>query len=296
MPLSVVLGIVAVSVALGLLVPLAVSATPRPVAGVRRNLARGRPVVAADTGGGLESRRRGAGATLRHLTPDKVAARVRRLLDRAGRSPARTMSKVLTTKLVLLGWAGLTGALVEIQLPGWPVAVGTVVVALGAYHLPEALLWSRGQDRAKRMARELPDTLDQMSIAVEAGLSFEFALARAAHSGTGPLAEELVRTLQDVAVGRPRRQAYDALVRRTDVPDLQRFVGAINQAEAYGVPVADVLRAQADEMRVKRRQRAEAEAMKVPVKVVFPLMLCILPAMLLVVVGPAVLQLMTTLG
>jgi tight adherence protein C len=296
MPLTVLLGIAAVSVALGLLVPLVVSGSARPVAGVRRNLHRGRPVVAVDTGGGLESRRTGAGATLRVLTPDSAAGRVRRLLDRAGRPPGWTMSRVLTTKLVLAGWALVTGLLVEIRLPGWQVLVVTALVAVGAYHLPEAVLWSRGQERVQLIARELPDTLDQMSIAVAAGLSFEFALARAAGSGSGPLAEELGRTLQDVAVGRPRREAYDALVRRTDVPDLHRFVGAINQAEAYGVPVADVLRTQAEEMRVKRRQRAEAEAMKVPVKVVFPLMLCILPAMLLVVVGPAVLQLMKTLG
>jgi tight adherence protein C len=295
MPLPVLLGVGAVSIALGLLVPLVLSVSPRPVAGVRRNLTRGRPVALVDTGG-LESRRTGAGATLRVITPDEVAARVRRLLDRAGRPPGWTMSRVLTTKLVLAGWALLTGALVALQLPGWPVLLGTAVVALGAYHLPEVVLWSRGQERAQTMARELPDTLDQMSIAVEAGLSFEFALARAATSGSGPLADELVRTLQDVAVGRPRREAYNALVRRTDVPDLRRFVGAINQAEAYGVPVADVLRQQADEMRVKRRQRAESEAMKVPVKVVFPLMLCILPAMLLVVAGPAVMQLMSALG
>ena len=295
MPLSVWLGVAAVSIALGLLVPVVLSTSPRPVAGVRRNLTRGRPAP-EDTGGGLESRRTGAGATLRVLTPDKAAMRVRRLLDRAGRPPGWTMSRVLTTKLVLAGWAVMTGGLVALQLPGWQVAVGTALVALGVYHLPEAVLWSRGQERGQTMARELPDTLDQMSIAVEAGLSFEFALARAATTGSGPLAEELVRTLQDVAVGRPRREAYDALVRRTDVSDLRRFVGAINQAEAYGVPVADVLRTQADEMRVKRRQRAESEAMKVPVKVVFPLMICILPAMLLVVVGPAVLQLISALG
>jgi tight adherence protein C len=206
------------------------------------------------------------------------------------------MSRLLTTKLVLAGWAVLTGAPVLLALPGPVVALAVLAAVIGAYHLPEAVLWSRAQERQQVIGRELPDTLDQMSIAVEAGLGFESAFARAAANGSGPLAEELVRTLQDVAVGRPRRQAYEALVRRTDVPDLRRFIGAVNQADSYGVAVADVLRTQAEEMRVKRRQRAEAEAMKVPVKVVFPLMLCILPAMLIVVVGPAVLQLMSTLG
>jgi len=102
--------------------------------------------------------------------------------------------------------------------------------------------------------------------------------------------------VHDVAVGRPRREAYDALAARTQVPELKRFVGAVNQADTYGVPLVDVLRVQADEARVKRRQRAEEQAMKVPVKVVFPLVVCILPALLIVVVGPAALGVLSSLG
>jgi tight adherence protein C len=170
-----------------------------------------------------------------------------------------------------------------------PVLVGAVVIVVG-YFLPELLLHSRAQERSTKIALELPDTLDQMTIAVEAGLGFDAAMARAGKNGQGPLAEELIRTLQDMQVGQSRRQAYDALGSRTDVPDLRKFVRAIVQADKYGVAVADVLRTQAAEMRIKRRQRAEEKAMQIPVKVIFPLMLCILPVLFIVLLGPAVLD------
>ena len=165
-----------------------------------------------------------------------------------------------------------------------------VVVTVVAYFLPELLLYSRGQERQEAIQLELPDTLDQMTIAVEAGLGFEAAMARAGSNGTGPLAEELVRTLQDIAVGQPRREAYLALADRTGVQDLRRFIRAVVQADQYGVSIADVLRTQAQEMRLKRRQRAEEKAMQIPVKVIFPLILCILPTLFIVLLGPAVMD------
>ncbi|MDP9460190.1 MAG: type II secretion system F family protein, partial [Actinomycetota bacterium] len=169
-----------------------------------------------------------------------------------------------------------------------------VVVPVVAYFLPELLLHSRGQERQAAIALELPDTLDQMTIAVEAGLGFESAMARAGANGKGPLAEELVRTLQDIAVGQPRREAYLALADRTGVQDLRRFIRAVVQADQYGVSIADVLRTQAQEMRLKRRQRAEEKAMQIPVKVIFPLILCILPTLFIVLLGPAVMDIVGT--
>ena len=157
-----------------------------------------------------------------------------------------------------------------------------------AYFVPELLLHSRGQERQQAIAIELADTLDQMTISVEAGLGFEAAMAQTARNGRGALAEEMVRTLQDIAVGQPRRDAYLALAERTQVEDLGRFVRAVLQADAYGVSIADVLRTQAAEMRLKRRQRAEEKAMQIPVKVMFPLVLFILPSLFIVVMGPAV--------
>jgi tight adherence protein C len=115
-------------------------------------------------------------------------------------------------------------------------------------------------------------------------------MSRVARNGRGELATELVRTLQDIQVGMVRRDAYNDLAARTGVEKLERFVRAIIQGEAYGIPLSDVLQAQADEMRRERRQDAERRAMQIPVKVIFPLLLFIMPAMFIVVIGPGALQ------
>ncbi len=290
MPGVVLAAVAAVVVPFAFTVHMALSRPGRVLAIARRNLTRGLFTSALDIGS-LESRRTGWGALLRALTPDGSARRVRRLLEGAGRPEGWTMTRLLWAKLGLGLLSLLVGTLVVLDGPGVLVVLVAVAAVVLAYHVPELVLYGRGQERQKAITRELPDVLDQMTIAVEAGLGFEGALARAAATGTGPLATELVRTLQDVTVGRPRREAYEALVRRTQVEDLRRFVSAVNQADAYGIAVVDVLRVQADEMRLKRRARAEEQAMKVPVKVTFPLMTCILPALLIVVVGPAMMSL-----
>ena len=136
----------------------------------------------------------------------------------------------------------------------------------------------------------LPNALDQMLISVQAGLGFEAAMARAAENGRGPLADEFIRTLQDIQVGRSRKEAYLDLSERVDVRDVRSFVRAVVQADEYGIAIAKVLKAQAGEMRLKRRQRAEEHAMKIPVKILFPLITCIFPALLVIVLGPAVLS------
>jgi tight adherence protein C len=231
----------------------------------------------------------GAGSSLVGLlTPQGTVARLQRLLAVAGHPADWPLPRLVAAKLVLVAVAGGLGALYlssDPSLIAFLLVAATVVVG---YFLPELLLYSRGQERQQAIGRELADTLDQMTIAVEAGLGFESAMDRAGKNGTGPLAEELVRTLQDIAVGQPRRDAYHALAQRADVPDLSRFVRAILQADAYGVSIADVLRTQAQEMRLKRRQRAEEKAMQIPVKVIFPLILCILPVLFIVLLGPAV--------
>jgi tight adherence protein C len=224
------------------------------------------------------------------LTPHGTVSRLDRLAGAAGRPAAWPVPRLVAAKLVLTVVAAGLGLLVVVGGPT-PLTVGTAVVAtLVAYFLPELLLYSRGQERQEAITLELPDTLDQMTIAVEAGLGFESAMARAGSNGKGPLAEELVRTLQDIAVGQPRRDAYLALAERTGVQDLRRFIRAVVQADQYGVSIADVLRTQAQEMRLKRRQRAEEKAMQIPVKVIFPLILFILPTLFIVLLGPAVMD------
>jgi tight adherence protein C len=269
----------------------ALLARPQTVAdSARENLVRGIELAGATDG----PRKPGLVAGLsRSLTPRGTIARLNRLAATAGRPAAWPVPKLVAAKLVLALVAGSLGLLIATSHPG-VLTVGLAAVAtLTAYFLPELLLYSRGQERQEAIGLELADTLDQMTIAVEAGLGFESAMARAGKNGKGPLAEELVRTLQDIAVGQPRREAYLAMAERTGVPDLGRFIRAIVQADAYGVSIADVLRTQAQEMRLKRRQRAEEKAMQIPVKVIFPLILCILPTLFIVLLGPAVIQIIS---
>jgi tight adherence protein C len=284
--------VLAAAVAVVSAVPLvgwAVLARPQTLAvRARDNLTRGIELPADRTAG-----RAGPGLTARlvnGLTPGGTATRLDRLASRAGRPADWPVSKLIAAKLVLTVLAGGLGVLV-ISAGASTLSVLLVIAVTGvAYFVPELLLYSRGQERQAAIALELADTLDQMTIAVEAGLGFESAMSRAGKNGKGPLAEELVRTLQDIAVGQPRREAYLALAERTGVPDLRRFIGAVVQADAYGVSIADVLRTQAQEMRLKRRQRAEEKAMQIPVKVIFPLILCILPTLFIVLLGPAVMD------
>ncbi|MGJ9405724.1 type II secretion system F family protein [Nesterenkonia aurantiaca] len=214
----------------------------------------------------------------------------------AGRPGAWTLEKLLTLKLSWLVIAGAIGALILFSGPPPLLAMMTLGVFVVVYFLPELLLNSEGTKRNQQIELELADTLDQMTIAVEAGLGFDSAMARAAQNGKGPLANELVRTLQDIQMGNSRRQAFEALTVRTTVVDLRRFVRAVIQADAYGVSIASVLRTQADEMRLKRRQRAEEKAQKIPVKVLAPLMLFILPVIFIVVMGPAAINIVDSLS
>jgi tight adherence protein C len=155
------------------------------------------------------------------------------------------------------------------------------------FFLPDILLKNKAAKRQALIQQALPDFLDQITVGVEAGLGFDAAMSRTAKSNEGPLAQEFMRTLQHVSAGLSRAEALRGLSNRNKVPELRQFVGAILQAEQYGVPMAQVLRVQAAEQRRKRRQRAEEKAMKLPVKVLFPLVLCILPTLFIVLIGPA---------
>jgi tight adherence protein C len=287
----------ALAVASGVpLIGWALLARPQTLAAqARDNLTRGISLPADRTAAG----RAAPGPLTRlvdGLTPAGTVARLDRLASRAGRPADWPVSKLVAAKLVLSALAGGLGLLV-ITARGTTLNIALVIlVTVVAYFVPELLLYSRGQERQAAISLELADTLDQMTIAVEAGLGFESAMSRAGKNGKGPLAEELVRTLQDIAVGQPRREAYLALADRTGVPDLRRFIGAVVQADAYGVSIADVLRTQAQEMRLKRRQRAEEKAMQIPVKVIFPLILCILPTLFIVLLGPAVMDMIAAFG
>ncbi|AXJ08260.1 type II secretion system F family protein [Arthrobacter sp. PM3] len=228
------------------------------------------------------------------LTPAAYVRKLDRLVSLAGRPASLPLGRVLAAKPLL----GLLGALLGFWISAngpTPIlkAVGIFVLLLG-YFIPDLLLYSKGQERQKIMQLELANTLDQMLISVEAGLGFEGAMARAGENGKGPLAEELIRTLQDMQVGRSRREAYVALAERTNVPELRSFVQAVVQADTYGIAISRVLRVQAKVMRVKRRQRAEEKAMKLPVTILFPLLFFIFPVLFIAILGPAVINAIDT--
>ena len=170
---------------------------------------------------------------------------------------------------------------------GWIVLLCTAAAA-GGFFIPDLWLNHRTQSRKVEIRRALPDMLDMLTISVESGLGFDAAVAKLVTNSEGPLAREFARMLQDIQAGMAREDAFRGLAERTDVPEINTFVMSMIQADVFGISVSSVLRTQAREMRVKRRQYAEEQAQKAPVKIVFPLILCILPATLIVVVGPAI--------
>ncbi|WP_426118974.1 type II secretion system F family protein [Kocuria sp. LHG3120] len=255
---------------------------------VRDNLSRGFSAEVAAVG--VPARPTWVG--LHRWTTPKGVARLDRLHALAGRPAAWPLSRLLAAKPLLAGIGLVLGVLLLTSNASGRMLALVIVVTAVAYFVPDLLLYSRGIERQRAIGLELPDTLDQMLIAVEAGLGFESAMSRAGENGKGPLAEELQRTLGDMRVGVPRKDAYLALEERTNVPDLRNFTRAVVQADVYGISISSVLRTQAAEMRMKRKQRAEEQAMKIPVKITVPLMLLILPVLMLMIMGPVVLNAM----
>lgn len=290
MNLLVIFGGLLMCGATGFLVWTLLGQDGKGLAAVRTNLIRG-----FETTGGASGRDLGVLYQLgERLTPASYAKKLDRLLALAGRPATMPMNRLLAAKpaLALLGVL-LAFVMIRANPTSTMVLLGLFLTVLG-YFIPDLMLYSKGQERQKAMRLELANTLDQMLISVEAGLGFEAAMARAGANGKGPLAEELVRTLQDMQVGRSRRESYLALADRTNVPELGSFVKAIVQADAYGIALSGVLRTQAKVMRVKRRQRAEEKAMKLPVMVLFPLLFFIFPVLFIAVLGPAVINAIAT--
>jgi tight adherence protein C len=225
---------------------------------------------------------------VRRLTPMGWTEALARRVLRAGVAARWPTERVLVAKTLLIM---AVVAIAILRPPSSLIGVlGWVTVGAVAFFTPDLLLANKAHERKKAIQNALPDTLDQITISVEAGLGFEAAMARAARTGEGPLNEELSRALSEIQLGAARHEALRGLVDRTHVPELRHFVLAILQAESYGLPVAQVLRVQAKELRVKRRQRAEERALKIPVKIVFPLALCILPTLFIVILGPAAIR------
>ncbi|MGF1647954.1 MAG: type II secretion system F family protein [Kineosporiaceae bacterium] len=228
----------------------------------------------------------------RLLTPSGQVRRLERRLALAGHPAQWSVDRVLTLQVlgavVAGGVAGLLGLLLDVG--GLRTALlagfGLIIGWLG----PVAHVSRLASGRSTAILRDLPDSLDLLTISVEAGLGFDAALAYVARNDQGPVGREFSRVLQEMQLGTSRSHALRAMADRTDVEGLRTFASALIQAETFGVPMAKALRVQSEEIRVKRRQRAEEQAQKVPIKILFPLIFGIMPVLFLVIIGPAAVQ------
>lgn len=228
----------------------------------------------------------------RRLTGADKADRIRRRLDFAGNPRGWTIDRVLSMKV-------LCAVVLPIVVFAYGLLLGgsittLVVIALAAaavgFFAPDLYLYNKAAHRADQIKRTLADAVDLLTISVEAGLGFDAAVQQVARNTTGPIAEEFSRVLREMQLGMSRSEALKAMGARSNIDDLNTFVGSMVQADAFGIPVAQVLRVQSSEIRVKRRQYAEEKAQQVPVKIMIPLILFILPCLFVVVMGPAILN------
>src|SRR5512143_1952002 len=173
--------------------------------------------------------------------------------------------------------------------------LGLVGAGIG-YVGPEFWLGGRVKARQKAILLQIPDALDLLTISVRAGLGFDAALGKVVEKLKGPLVDEFRRALAEVRVGKARREALRDIVPRTEVQPLTNFIGAIIQAEQLGVSISKVLQVQSEQLRIERRQRAEEAAAKAPIKMLLPLVGCIFPTLFIVILGPAIISIMVTLG
>lgn len=230
---------------------------------------------------------------LKRLLPTKMLDGLQQKLVVAGEP--MTLNGFLTFQLISAGAFFLLPALIigsgmmQVGMMSLAFLIGFSLVGVA---LPHLWLRSREGQRKTRIVKSLPDAFDLITTCAEAGLGLDAALARVAEKVEGPFADELSRMLRDIALGKLRREALRELGERTGVPDLVSFVNAIIQAESMGSSIGTVLRVQADQLRVRRRQRAEEQAYKAPIKMIFPLVLCIFPTLFIVILGPAFITIM----
>jgi tight adherence protein C len=225
----------------------------------------------------------------RRFTPVGYVEKTRVKFITSGRGTAESLDRFLAIRVVTVAlvplWFvlvfvyGISSGMLQLMLFG----LGAAVLVLG----PDAILNRRVEERQHEMQVQLPDILDLLTISVEAGLGFEQALDRVVAAVPGSLSDEFGRMLGEMQAGAARADAMRAMEKRTDVPEVRSFVLAVLQADTFGVSIGRVLRAQADEMRIKRRQLAQEKAQKAPVKMLIPMVFCIFPALFVVIIGPA---------
>lgn len=224
---------------------------------------------------------------VRRVTPQDAIQRMQKKLTAAG-LPYNPITIVAAQLLMGYGFPILFYLIGVLETQG--IAKGGGLIAMSGmigYNMPAMWVKSKSDLRKAAITRSMPDALDLLTISVEAGLGFDMALAKVVEKLKGPLPQEFARALYEVRMGKPRRESLKDMAERTQNPDLMQFVSALVQADKLGVSIGNVLRVQSDQMRLKRRQRAEQQAQKAPLKMSFVLVFFVLPALLTVLLGPA---------
>lgn len=224
------------------------------------------------------------------LSPGGAGTRIARSLDRAGNPAGWSIERIMAAKAVSM----VLFAFVAVLFLGFDVR-GLLVAAmagLAGFFLPDLLVYNAGAKRQQQLTKGLAEALDMLTVCVEAGQGFDGAIMQVAKTVTGPIGGEFARVLSEMQIGKSRGEAFAALGERVSTPEVKNFVSALVQADRMGLPIAAVLREQTREMRIARRQRAEEKAQKVTVKILFPLLLCIFPALFIVIIGPGGIKIM----
>ena len=230
------------------------------------------------------------GPVARRFAPNGARERITKKLVQAGNPAGWDADKFL---LVRFSGAILLPLFAYLIFADMSTAIRLVATAFGAYVGllgPSIMLDGRIERRQAAIRRALPDTTDLLTISVEAGLAFDAALRQVVENVPGELSEEIARTLREMQLGISRADAFRNLKERTEVEELRGFTLAIIQADAFGISIANVLRAQSETQRMKRKQRTEERAMKIPVKILFPVIFCVLPSLFIVVLGPGIIR------
>jgi tight adherence protein C len=234
----------------------------------------------------------------RRFTPEGYTDNIRKKFIQAGDGSADTIDRFLAVRVITVALVPLAFLFAYVWNPlgvdGLPQILVFLLLVAALLMGPDAMLSRRVEERQHDLRIKLPDILDLLTISVEAGLGFEQALDRTIAAVPGALSDEFARMLGEVRAGATRADAMRALDKRTDVPEVRSFVLAILQADTFGVSIGRVLRAQAEEMRIKRRQLAQEKAQKAPVKMLIPMVFCVFPALFVVVIGPAIINIRST--
>jgi tight adherence protein C len=230
----------------------------------------------------------------RRFTPTGYVDNVRKKFIFSGNGTADAVDRFLAVRVITVALVPVIFIIMYIWNPfglkGLVQFLAFVLLSFALLLGPDAILSRRVEERQHAMQVQLPDVLDLLTISVEAGLGFEQALDRTVASVPGALSDEFARMLGEVRAGASRADAMRAMEQRSNVPEVRSFVLAILQADTFGVSIGRVLRAQSEEMRIKRRQLAQERAQKAPVKMLIPMVFCVFPALFVVVLGPAIIN------